>query len=171
MRRLLMIVAALTAASGAASAQVGERLDEAALAGERGGIKTDMGLEIGFGATVSTFIDGKLALQSKLTWTPTGPATEQSAGGPLPQGVTVAPWTGSPLTVSDGATVIMHALSGSTLGSIVANAADNRNIRQTTDITLALPQLPKLQQQMAQARTASQLQTSLGDALIARAGR
>jgi len=51
------------------------------------------------------------------------------------------------------------------IASLVINTADNRTIRQETDITLVLPQLVDIQQRIAADRLASALQASVGLAL------
>lgn len=175
MKRLSLLLAAWVALLPAAVAhgQAGMQLDDQALAGERGGILTAGGLDIGFAATVHTYVDGQLALESKLTWTATGAVVERSTG-PAVAGVTVqsaGPATGAPIILAGGATTILHDLSGSRIASLVVNTANNRAIRQDTDIVLNLPQLPQLQQQMAQDRIASELQSSLAAALSLRTGR
>lgn len=47
-------------------------LDEAVLDSERGGLLTPFG-EISFGAVMRTIIDGRVALETQLIWTPEGP--------------------------------------------------------------------------------------------------
>jgi hypothetical protein len=51
------------------------------------------------------------------------------------------------------------------IASLIINTADNRTIRQETDVTLVLPQLADLQQRIAADRLSSMLSTNLGLAL------
>ena len=50
------------------------------LAGMRGGFFTAAGAQFDFGASIQTMVDGKLALQTNLQWTPAGPVTQQLTG-------------------------------------------------------------------------------------------
>jgi hypothetical protein len=145
---LAFAIAGLLALPGAASGH--EPLNEAALDEYRGGLMTSTGLEIGFGALVRTFVDGQLALETQLTWTDQGAQTVQTLGAsPGPGG-----WTELP-SPTGGATSVMHDLSEGRIASIVINTANDRFIRQETDIALHLPQLAEMQQRMAAERVAS----------------
>jgi hypothetical protein len=173
-RRLLILAACLSCLPGLARAQLAlSPLDDHALADQRGGIQTPLGLDIGFGATVRTYVDGQLALESKLMWTDGGAAVEHPEGVSIPGVTTITggPTAGTPLSLPPGMTAVMHDLTSGRIGSVVVNTASNRTIRQTTDIVLTLPQLPQLQQQMARDRIVSQLQSSVGAALSTQAGR
>ena len=55
-------------------------LSDEELSGLRGGFVTTGGFTFGFGVVIRSYIDNKLALQTQLTWTPTGPVTEQVRG-------------------------------------------------------------------------------------------
>jgi hypothetical protein len=50
------------------------------LSGMRGGFFTAAGANFDFGASIQTLVNGQLALQTNLTWTPQGPAIQQLAG-------------------------------------------------------------------------------------------
>jgi hypothetical protein len=50
------------------------------LSGMRGGFFTAAGANFDFGASIQTLVNGQLALQTNLTWTPQGPAIQQMAG-------------------------------------------------------------------------------------------
>lgn len=50
------------------------------LAGMRGGFFTASGAQFDFGASIRTMVNGKLALQTDLKWTPAGPITQQLSG-------------------------------------------------------------------------------------------
>ncbi|HEY4078778.1 MAG TPA: SPOR domain-containing protein [Rhizomicrobium sp.] len=50
------------------------------LADMRGGFFTAAGAQFDFGASIRTMVNGQLALQTNLQWTPTGVATQQLAG-------------------------------------------------------------------------------------------
>jgi len=141
-----------------------DELDE-----QRGGLRTPLGIDIGFGASVRTFVDGTLALETRLTWTEDGLRSEQvvNALGSITGGpVTIGTFNSSVNSVpGGGATAVIHDLSMDRIASLVINTADNRTIRQETDITLVLPQLVDIQQRIAADRLASALQASVGLAL------
>lgn len=139
-------------------------LSNQALAEQRGGLQTPSGMTFGFGATVRTYIDGQVALETKLTWTDQGAQTQNlgtsSAGAALP-----GSWTDVLPGVGGGATTVTHTLAADNISSLVINTANNRTIRQQTDVTLVLPQLADLQRQAAGDRIAANLQTAVGLAL------
>ena len=153
----------LAAASAAAAAAP---LSDPELAAQRGGIMTPTGLDIGFAANVRTYVDGQLALETRLTWTDKGPVTETTgalagatAAG-LPSG-----WSAVLPGLTGGSTQILQDLSSGRIASVIVNSASNRNIRQDTDITLTLPRLQELQRGFAAGRIASNLQGALSLAL------
>jgi hypothetical protein len=146
-----------------------ERLTDDELDGQRGGLQTPLGFDIGFGASVKTFVDGTLALETRISWTDTGLRSEQVVnelgsitGSPVRLGALT---DGSLNSLTSSATTVIHDLSADRIASLIVNTADNRTIRQETDITLVLPQLIDLQQRIAADRLSSSLSTSLGLAM------
>jgi hypothetical protein len=135
-------------------------MDDEALAAHRGGLQTPLGVDIGFGASVRTYVDGSLALETRLTWTAEGVQSvrmfESEAAKALTGGLANGD-PGSPVSVAPGTTVI-HDLSEGRIASIVLNTANDRHIRQDTDVTLHLPQLPDLQQRVSLERLSQALQ-------------
>ncbi|HEY8617346.1 hypothetical protein [Phenylobacterium sp.] len=150
-------VAGAQEATSAAAPEAAGSLSEEALADQRGGIATAMGLEIGFGASVRTYVDGSLALETRLTWAPEGARMERvfesDAARSLPADVA----SGAPVVVAPGVSVI-HDVGANRIASVVLNTGNDRSIRQDTDITLHLPQLPDLQQRIAAERVTQALQ-------------
>jgi hypothetical protein len=69
-----------------------------------------------------------------------------------------------------GATRVLQNLSAGQITNVILNTASNRTIRQDTDITLVVPMLALLQQQVAADRVAASLQSALGFALRNRSG-
>ena len=146
-------------------------LSEPELSDMRGGILTPLGVEIGLGAEVRTYIDGQLALQTRLTWTDHGAVTEHvgdlsavTATG-LPDG-----WTAT-IPGMGGETQVLHNLTGDRIASVVLNTANGRDIRQDTDIRLIIPQLSELQAQLSADRITANVQNAVGLALADRTGR
>jgi hypothetical protein len=142
------------------------------LAAQRGGIATPFGVDIGFAATVSAYVDGELALQTRLTWTDQGVMTQRagslapSLAAALPSGVTSASLQG----LDGGSTQFIQQLTSDRIVGAIVNSSSNQNLRQDVDVTLTLPQLPQLQQQINASQISSRLQSSLGLALQAGAG-
>lgn len=136
----------------------------------RGGFMTAGGVVFDFGAVVRTYVSGELALETRLTWTPTGPVTEQVTGSlpgwtPLTPGQVggldltgLAPGSsGLVLTDANGTTALVHSVMNGHLQNLVLNAADNRDIRQDMQVTLALPNFDTMRQDFALARLGSQI--------------
>jgi len=162
MSRLAILPMLLVFLAGPAIAQPALRLSDQELAQQRGGIMTPLGLDIGFGATVRTYVDGQLALETRLTWTADGPVTQTTAGAASADAA--GAWTAT-LPGIGGDTRILHDLADGHVANVVVNTASNRDIRQDTSVTLTLPQLPQLQRQFGAERIASSLQNALGLAL------
>lgn len=138
-------------------------LSDAELAAERGGIKLPTGLEVGFGASVRTFVDGALVLETRLVWTDQGAVQTQapSAVGPGGQGVTLSGGAeslpGVVVPGDGGSTAVLHELDAARIANIVVNTANNRDIRQEVHIDLAIPELSQFQQSALQARANAQM--------------
>jgi hypothetical protein len=151
----LVAAAALLANAPARAEPAAQPLPDGELAGIRAGILTPLGLEIGFAATVRTYVDDQLALETRLSWTEQGVLTSvETAGG------------GGPAALPDlTGTEIRHMVDADRIVSVVLNTASDRNIRQATDVVLSVPQLGELQAQVAAGRLLSGLETALGLAL------
>lgn len=164
MNPLITAVAILLTAGTAAAAPATPPMPDAALAAQRGGLATPFGIDIGFGADVRTLVNGQLALETQLTWTPQGAQTQVVGGAG-----SFDPATGTFSAVlpgaTGGATQVQQTLGGTKITSVVLNTASNQTIRQDTNITLTLPQLPALQRQFASDRIAATVQAAVGLAL------
>jgi len=154
---ILALTAALALAAPAWSAQP-VFAQEAPLAdGEldemRGGFLVAEGIAVGLGAVVRTHVDGRLALETRLTWTPEGPQIERTVGegvvpasaagahqAALAQGLDLSGLAGQEgvFVTQDGGTAFVHALNG-TFQNIVLNTADGLTVRQETEVALTLP--------------------------------
>jgi hypothetical protein len=138
----------------------GVALSDVTLGEARGGLATPLGVDIGFGASVRTYVDGALALETRLTWTADGARSnrifesdaarrltaEQMGAGERGQ-VRIAPGTS-----------VVHDLTENRIASVVLNSANDRTIRQDTDVSLHLPHLPDLQQRISTERMTQALQ-------------
>ncbi len=175
MKPLSCLIAAFAVASAAVpplAAAEPVTLTDAELDGQRGGLQTPLGFDVGFGASVKTFVDGTLALETRINWTENGPQSEQivnELGSITGAPIRIGTLNGAPLaSVPGGSTTVVHDLTMDRIASLIVNTADNRTIRQETDITLVLPQLAELQQRVAADRLSSALSTSVGLALRTR---
>ncbi len=149
-----VMLGALTAAPAAS-----QTLDDAQLAGERAGYITAAGLTFDFGAQVRTYVDGDLALDSRLT------LSDEAAGnaGVRRSGV-VIPGLG-------GQTELIHDFTDGQIRNIIANTASGRTIVQNTDVTITLPGFDQMQQNLQQQRLISGLQSAVGLGLRDAGGR
>lgn len=153
----------------------GQVMDRGELEEVRGGILTPTGLEIGFGAVVRTFVDGSLVLQTRLTWSDTGPVETIEYGSPLPDisaaaaagGVKIEgpALPGLVINGDGGVTAIAHSIGADHIGNLVINNANNRDIRQSTDITLQIPALAQMQADVAMQALDLRLQDAMRVAL------
>lgn len=160
-QRLLIVLAVCALGAGSAAAQPGPGLDDETLGAQRGGIATPLGFDIGFGASVRTYVDGSLALETRLVWTDTGVQTERVFEGAV-AGVDTSARTlsGQKGSVAPGQVRVIHDLTENRIGSLVVSRGNDHTIRQETDITLRLPDLPRLQEQIAAIRLGASLQAS-----------
>ena len=78
-------------------------------------------------------------------------------GGPAVQGLVVGG--------DGGITAVVHSVSGEHLTHLVINNANNRDIRQSTDITLDIPGFAQMQQDIAAQNMDLRLQSAMGLAL------
>lgn len=161
--RLLLALLLAVAAPGRAQTAPPAPLTEAELRAERAGIMTPLGLEVGFAASVRTYVDGRLVLESWVAWSDDGVATTtRGADGvesPAGQRMVALPGAGG------GTTQVLHHIGEDRIASVVLNTANDRAIRQVTDIMLVVPELQTFQQQIAAERAAATLQSAVDAAL------
>ncbi len=154
-------------------------LSDAELADMRGGFLTAGGVVFDFGAIVRTYVNGALALETRLTWTPAGPVTEQTTGS-LPGwtpivsdqvgalDLTGLPAGASGLVLNDenGTTALIHNVMNGQLQNMVLNAADGRDIRQDMQVMLTLPNFEDMQRDYSFDRIGTQISQDLAWASI-----
>ena len=170
MRRGLLAACAALGLLLAPAARAQEALEGLApLSGEelselRGGLLFAGGIAFDFGAVVRTTIDGQLALETRLTWTPDGVVVEDtSAMAPvqLPQ----IDGFGLSITDASGTTIVGHRLLEGEIQGFILNSADNRDVRQDLDVTLTLPGFEATQRDMMTGRLGFRINTDMADAL------
>lgn len=178
--KTILSAAALAVALCAGAAHAQEVLSLEEMEDTRGGLMTPWGQDISFGAVVKTYVDGQLALQSQLTWTPEGAVRTYEAGALTPDlasaaaafGLKVDPNSQGLLAPGEnGATVVLHDLGADRVAGMILNNADNRTVRQSTEVTLNIPGLEAAQRYMASSAMDSRLQSALGQALAGAVGR
>lgn len=141
-------------------------LVDAQLADQRGGLRTPDGLEFGFGAVVRTFVDGALALQTEVTWTDQGPVEQTRAvGAEGPASASTSGWQGLVLPGDGGSTTVLHQLDGDGVRNVILNTANNRGLRQETEVTLNVPALAELQRDAVAAQMNLRLDEAVAAAL------
>lgn len=127
------------------------------LDGMRGGYIVADGLQFNFGALLTTTVNGQLALQTQVTFTPGGPQVSQTVGPNTVQAASATTGTITGLNLqgfnpkdvtllNNGATALIQKVIGGTVQNIVINAASNQNIQQTTQLQLQLPGFAQTEQ-------------------------
>ncbi len=130
------------------------------LEANRGGFQI-AGLNIDFGATVTTLVNGVPALVTTLTWTDMGAFVEETVGD---VGQNIADMTPDQLTalgldglenaggivIQDeaGVTALVHNITQSSLQNIIINNASGRDLAQQIDVTLTIPGFELMQQSL-----------------------
>ena len=189
LRRLLLALACGSIVSMAAAlptaAQDATSLTDTELADLRGGFLVAAGVTFDFGAVVRTYVDGQLALESRLTWSETG-ATTQQVSGNIPGSLDLASahdqalaagldlralQQGQGILLSDasGATALVQNIQGG-VQNLIINNADGRDLRQEVEITLTLPNLETLQRQYSVDRLGSAIGQDINAALLSSMG-
>jgi hypothetical protein len=162
--RMICVGLTALAAAGPALAAPPAVMSEPELAAVRAGYEVAGGLNFDFGATVSTYVDGKVALQTGFTLADFSALSKQTAMGAsvaAPMQILSVPGDG-------GVTQLLQTASPSQLTNVVLNTANNRTIRQDIAVTLVVPGLAALQSQLALQKLGSQLSQS---AVASRLGR
>jgi hypothetical protein len=159
---------------------------EAELAELRGGFLVAGGVSLDFGAVVRTYVDGRLALESRLTWTETGAVTTRTLGD-VPGAVDLAAalddamaagldidalrgGQGILLSDANGATALMQNLQGG-IQNLILNNADGRDLRQEVEITLTLPDLQTMQRDYSIDRLGAAIGQDINASLIRALGQ
>lgn len=130
----------------------------------RGGFEIG-GLNINFGATVTTLVNGIPALVTTLTWTDVGAMVEETVGE---VGQNIADMTPEQLTAlgldglenaggvliedESGVTALVHNITEGSLQNIIINNATGRDLAQQIDVTLTLPGFEFIQGQLVAER-------------------
>lgn len=185
---LAQLYAAQTAPTAALASEGPQALSDEELSGLRGGFITTNGFTFGFGVVIRSYVDDRLALETRMTWTPTGPATEQTRGDVpgmtdlasaltslLNSGIDLRNLGGTSggvaLVSDDGATALIHNVTSGQLQNLIVNNASNRDLRQDMELNLYLPDLATMQAASSAHARAAQLTYDLNTSLVGALGR
>lgn len=128
----------------------------------RAGFSILDGQELTFSASVRSYLDGALVLESQLVWSNAGQAPQEAQTRALPpevlaslsaQGIDMPTLTegGSAFISPDGRTLFLHYADGGQLSNILLNTGDGRTLRQEIDVNLDLPGFEATQAGMREA--------------------
>ncbi len=150
----LAALASLAAAPARAEESWGDGVEVMAddeLSSARGGFRV-AGMDINFGAVVTTYVNGVPALTTTLTWTEAGALIEETLGDVGQNIHDLSPEAlaslglgglrnsgGIVLQDSNGVTALVHNVTEGALQNIIINDADGRDLRQEIAVTLELP--------------------------------
>jgi hypothetical protein len=152
----------------------------------RGGFFTAAGAQFDFGASVQTLVNGELALQTNLQWTPAGAVIQQLQGLGAPISAQAANavasnlanagiatpgvdmQTGTPMVVSGvqipgagGLTQVFANIGDGRIQNVILNSASGQDITQNTNITMTIYNFAAWQQQVAQHMLSGQLASDM----------
>ena len=164
-----------------AHAQDPSRMSDAELQDLRGGFVVANGVTLDFGAVVRTYVDGQLALESRLTWTESGAVTSRTGGqiagavdlaaamdAAMAQGLDLSGLKdghGILLSDANGATALVQNLQGG-IQNLIVNNADGRDLRQEIEVTLTLPDLASMQRSYSIERLGAQIGQDVNATLL-----
>lgn len=134
-----------------------EVMSDLDLDSHRGGFRVE-GMDIHFGAVVTTYVGGVAALTTQLTWSDAGQLVERTVGGLGRDISTMTPEQLSTLGLEglsgadgviinddSGVTALIHSVTDGSLQNIIINNANDRDLSQEIDVTLEMPGFEALQ--------------------------
>lgn len=159
-----------------------ETLSDAELAEQRGGFNWE-GVDVQLGAEIRTYLNGELALQTNISWTPEGAQTSQwvsailtpaaaaqlQAGILTSGGITMRVGDESVFLANDGQTAILHRTEG-VLQNVLINRASNITGRQEVDAALDLGNFGQFQDRLTDLRIGQAVGDAVGLATIGSLG-
>jgi hypothetical protein len=134
------------------------------------------GMEINFGADIRTYLNGELAMQTLVSWTPEGQTHSQMVSGALTPAsaaqLQASVLNGGSMTMrvgndqvylaNEGQTALLHRTDGG-VQNVLINTASNITATQTVDATLDIRGYDGFGSQIGMDR----LGTAIGDAMTA----
>lgn len=150
-----------------------EVMQDAEMQSLRGGINVN-GIEIGFGAVVTTYVNNMPVLSTQLTLTDAGALVSETLGNvgqQLDQLTTeqrdalglggLENAGGVVIEDEAGVTALVHNLTEGALQNIIINNATGRDLRQEIDVTLTLPGFELIQDLLVTERMGMRLNDEL----------
>lgn len=167
LRPLLLATALFTASATAHAAEWGDDVEvmaDAEMDGLRGGFEIN-GIEIGFGAVITSYMNGAPVLTTQLTWTDAGAIVEQTMANVGQRLEDLTPEQREALGVNGlegaggividdeaGVTALVHNVAEGALQNIIINSATGRDLKQDIDVTLTLPGFDAIQDSLVLER-------------------
>jgi hypothetical protein len=152
-----------------------EVVDDSVLADQRGGFDL-AGMNVSFGAQLSTYLNGQLAMQTTLEWNNTASsvttgAQTADATKAMSTALAGASFVASPgdaTTIANGGqTVLLQRTSGG-LQNIILNSANGVVARQDIDATLNIKGYAPFQAGIVSGQMSSQIMSMMSAVLAAR---
>lgn len=137
----------------------------------RGGYVVAGGLTLDFGAVTRTLVDGRLALQTEVTWTAQGAQVVRTGGEAAPVALPAGGAGEVAFTTADGLSSVIQRVGPDGLANVVLNTASGRDIRQSTDVTLTLPGFQAVQGRLSDAMAAGRVAQAVADVALSAAVR
>lgn len=148
-----------------------EPVDDAVLAETRAGYVSANGLTFDFGAQITSTLDGQVVLQTSLNLTAEGlqrvqtalPGLDRLVANGAQYGLILGdlPESGVIVQASEGATAFIHDTTGGLVNYVVNNASGH-DVVQNTRLTIVMPDLQTLQQQISVTKLTNALNTAVG---------
>jgi len=177
LRTLLITGCAFAALSAPAHADAWgddiEVMEDAEMEDLRGGFNIG-GMEIGFGAVVTSTLNGVPVMTTNLTITDTGAVVQQTMhtvgenlGSLTPEQLSalglagLEGLSGVVINTESGLTAFVHNATNGTLQNITVNTASDQEIVQTIDVMLTLPGFEHIQSEFAIERFGMQISDDL----------
>lgn len=141
-----------------------ELINEAEMDDLRGGFEVN-GIQIGFGAVITSYMNGAPVLTTQLTWTDAGAIVEQTIADVGQRLEDLSPEQrealgvdglggASGIVIDDeaGMTALVHNIAEGALQNIIINSATGRDLEQDIDVTLTLPGFDAIQDSLVLER-------------------
>lgn len=155
-----------------------QQLADSELAEQRGGFRWE-GVDVGLGAEIRTYLNGDLALQTNISWTPAGAETTQWASAVLTPaaaaqlqagiltsgGITMRVGDETVFLANEGQTAIIHRTDGA-VQNVLINRASNVTGRQEVDAVLDLGNFSQFQERLGDLRIGQAVADAVGQATI-----
>ena len=161
---------------------LGAAMTDAELDEHRGGFILADGIALDFSAIIDSYVDGRLVLQSQVTWTQQGAVTSHS--GPIaaqatPEILAALARAGIQLSAetvgdggfyvsADGQSAFVHRVSDGQISNLLVNFGNGGDFHQEITLSLGLPGFEASQAAMAEVLMARSLASEIQAAALAR---